>query len=294
MMPTMEPATATTTKPSESSARRTILLSIAIILTALLGVFASRFTISARGTVAPDLFLSTQPAFSIAVVLVTMIVAFLIALPLSRHINAAVSLFVLGCAFATYAMQAGTIADLVFLNGSMTCAAIETLLWSAFISIAAIIIFRVGGPLPDVPAINDEGTFAGEIFHKRGLLSLLAGIAAIPVLIFTLVGPTKGQSIGACVMAGIVTAVIARLISPRSQPILLFAVPAFVIGAAQLVLALSSSDSPDIAFGIGTLSPLRVPMPMDIAAGSLCGVAIGLGWSKGLVKKDPDASPLSG
>jgi hypothetical protein len=29
-------------------------------------------------------------------------------------------------------------------------------------------------------------------------------------------------------------------------------------------------------------------MPADVAAGSMCGVAIGLGWSRGLVKRDAD------
>ena len=104
-----------------------------------------------------------------------------------------------------------------------------------------------------------------------------------------MVGASKGQAIGASAIAGVITAVIGRMIAPRAQPILLFAMPAFAIGAAQLALAFIAPMSPDIAFVNATLSPIQVPMPMDIAAGSLIGVAIGLGWTKGLVKHEPSS-----
>jgi hypothetical protein len=267
-----------------------VVLCIVIIIVALVGVFASRFCVSPRGAVSPALLASTQPALAIAAVLVAMIVALLIALTLAKPINAVVSLFALGCAFAAYAMQTGTISDFVFLGANMKLAAVETILWGVFIMLAAMIAFRVGGALVDVPAHDRDGTFIGEIFHKRAIMSLLAGLAAIPVLIFTLVGASKGQAIGACAIAGVITAVIGRMIAPRAQPILLFAMPALVIGVAQLVLAFTGAAvSPDIAFVNGSLSPIRVPMPMDIAAGSLLGVAIGLGWSKGLVKPEPSS-----
>ncbi|MSR34844.1 MAG: hypothetical protein EXS12_08655 [Phycisphaerales bacterium] len=274
---------------AESSVRRTVLLFIVIIIVALLGVFASRFSVSPRGAASPALLVATQPALAIAAALAAMIVALLIALTLAKPINAVVSLFALGCAFAAYAMQTGTIADFVFLNTNMKLAAVETIAWSVFIAIAAMIAFRVGGALVDVPAHNRDGTFTGEIFHKRALMSLLAGVVSIPVLIFTMIGASKGQAIGACVIAGVITSVIGRLIAPRAQPILLFAMPALAIGVAQLALAFATTISPDIAFVNATLSPIRVPMPMDIAAGSLIGVAIGLGWSKGLVKHEPSS-----
>ena len=274
---------------AESSVRRTVLLFIVIIIVALLGVFASRFSVSPRGAASPALLVATQPVLAIAAALAAMLGSLLIALTLAKPINAVVSLFALGCAFAAYAMQTGTIADFVFLNTNMKLAAVETIAWSVFIAIAAMIAFRVGGALVDVPAHNRDGTFTGEIFHKRALMSLLAGVVSIPVLIFTMIGASKGQAIGACVIAGVITSVIGRLIAPRAQPILLFAMPALAIGVAQLALAFATTISPDIAFVNATLSPIRVPMPMDIAAGSLIGVAIGLGWSKGLVKHEPSS-----
>ena len=278
------------TPAAESSVRRTVFLCIVIIIVALVGVFASRFCVSPRGAASPALLVATQPMPAIAAVLVAMIIALLITLTLAKPINAVVSLFALGCAFAAYAMQTGTISDFVFLGANMKLAAAETIVWGVFIMLAAMITFRVGGALVDVPAHDRDGTFAGEIFHKRAMLSLLAGLAAIPILLFTMVGASKGQAIGACAIAGVITAVIGRMIAPRAQPIVLFAMPALVIGVAQLVLAFTGAAvSPDIAFVNGTLSPICVPMPMDIAAGSLLGVAIGLGWSKGLVKPQPSS-----
>jgi hypothetical protein len=44
----------------------------------------------------------------------------------------------------------------------------------------------------------------------------------------------------------------------------------------------------DARFASGSLNPILCVMPADVAAGSLCGVAIGLGWSRGLVKRDAD------
>ena len=279
-----------TAPAAESSVLRTVVLCIVIIIVALVGVFASRFCVSPRGAASPALLVATQPMLAIAAVLVAMIIALLITLTLAKPINAVVSLFALGCAFAAYAMQTGTISDFVFLGANMKLAAAETIVWGVFIMLAAMITFRVGGALVDVPAHDRDGTFAGEIFHKRAMLSLLAGLAAIPILLFTMVGASKGQAIGACAIAGVITAVVGRMIAPRAQPIVLFAMPALVIGVAQLVLAFTGAAvSPDIAFVNGTLSPICVPMPMDIAAGSLLGVAIGLGWSKGLVKPQPSS-----
>ena len=62
-----------------------------------------------------------------------------------------------------------------------------------------------------------------------------------------------------------------------------------VLGVAQLMLAGPAMGTLDARFASGSLSPILCAMPADVAAGSLCGVAIGLGWSRGLVKRDADA-----
>jgi hypothetical protein len=61
-----------------------------------------------------------------------------------------------------------------------------------------------------------------------------------------------------------------------------------VVGLAQLMLAGPAAASLDARFASGSLNPILCVMPADVAAGSLCGVAVGLGWSRGLVKRDAD------
>ncbi len=40
------------------------------------------------------------------------------------------------------------------------------------------------------------------------------------------------------------------------------------------------------AFVAGTLPAMSLPMPIDYAAGSLMGVAMGIGWAKGFLHHD--------
>jgi hypothetical protein len=91
-------------------------------------------------------------------------------------------------------------------------------------------------------------------------------------------------------LAGVAAAVGARLIAANEQPILIFAAPVIVIGIAQLVLAGQVGGALDASFASGSLNPILCAMPADVAAGSLSGVAAGLGWSKGLVKPTEEAA----
>jgi hypothetical protein len=157
-----------------------------------------------------------------------------------------------------------------------------------FTAIAWPALFRVGGPLPDVPNPDPDQSFTAGLLRPRALVSLAAALAAPAVLAFTMVGASKGQAIGACTLAGVATAFGARLIAAHEQPILLFAAPCIVVGLAQLLLAGPVMGSLDARFASGSLNPILCAMPADVAAGSMCGVAIGLGWSRGLVKRDAD------
>jgi hypothetical protein len=266
---------------------RTIVTALCIVTCALLGLLASRFMVGMRGSAPAAILQSANPALATIAVVALMSAALAVAASIARPINAAVSLFALGCAVATLSMRSGNVSEAVFAHASFRWLGAETLAWGAFVALASVVAFRVGGPLPDVPMADPEQSLAAALGRPRALLAALGGIAIVPVLLFTLVGPSKGQAIGACVLAGAATAVVARLYASREQPVLLFAAPVLVLGAVQLALAGATVGTLDATFAAGSLSPLLVAMPSDVAAGSLCGVAIGLGWSKGLVKPDP-------
>jgi hypothetical protein len=273
----------------ESGASRTILTSLCILTCGLLGLLASRFVMGSTGTAAPALMDAAHPAIAAAAVVVCLGAAVAIACALARPVNAAVTLFAVGCGVAAFAMRTGTLPDAVFHAAGFRWLGVETLAWSAFVATAAVAAFRVGGPLPDVPWLDPDQSFVQSILRPRAMLALVAGVAAPAVLAFTLVGTSKGQAIGACTLAGIAVAVGSRLIAPREQPVLVFAAPVLAIGLAQLILGVAPGGGLDVAFASGSLNPILSAMPADAAAGSLCGVAIGLGWSKGLVKREPEA-----
>lgn len=268
---------------------RTVLTGLCLVTCASLGLLASRFAVGPRGVVAPALLDATVPALATVAVLGCLAVGAALACAIARPINAAVALFCVGCGVAAFAMRGGTVADAVFQGGMFRWLGAETLAWGLFVGSVAVMIFRVGGPLPDVPAPDPDQSFVAGLLRPRALVSLAAALAAPAVLAFMMVGASKGQAIGACTLAGVATAFGARLVAAHEQPILLFAAPCVVLGVAQLMLAGPAMGTLDARFASGSLSPILCAMPADVAAGSLCGVAIGLGWSRGLVKRDADA-----
>jgi hypothetical protein len=58
------------------------------------------------------------------------------------------------------------------------------------------------------------------------------------------------------------------------------AVPVFAFGLAQALTAAASSGPIDAAVATGSLPGWSRAMPIDVAAGTLIGVPVGLGWSK--------------
>lgn len=267
---------------------RTVLTGLCLVTCALLGLLASRFAVGPRGVVSPALLDAAVPALATLAVLGCLAVGAALACAIARPINAAVALFCVGCGVAAFAMRGGTVADAVFQGGMFRWLGAETLAWGLFVGSVAVMIFRVGGPLPDVPAPDPDQSFVAGLFRPRALVSLAAALAAPAVLAFMMVGASKGQAIGACTLAGVATAFGARLVAAHEQPILLFAAPCVVLGVAQLMLAGPAMGTLDARFASGSLSPILCVMPADVAAGSLCGVAIGLGWSRGLVRRDAD------
>jgi hypothetical protein len=90
----------------------------------------------------------------------------------------------------------------------------------------------------------------------------------------------KGQALGTAVVAGALTAIVARRLQPGVQPILLMAAPVLARGLAQLFTALTLTAPLDVAVTSGALPGWSRAMPIDVAAGALIGVPVGLGWSK--------------
>ncbi|MFO0962477.1 MAG: hypothetical protein U0625_06165 [Phycisphaerales bacterium] len=238
------------------------------------------FLLSTRGVAGPGMMDAVHPAGAALALALGLGAATAIACVVGRLINAAVGLCVLGFAVAIVSMRSGTVLDAAFDGDALLPLACETLGWSVAVAVMSAIVFRVSGPLPDIPARDPKGPFRAEIFNTDSLRGLVAGAAMVVLLWFAARTEMKGQALGAAVCGGIATAFAGRRLLGNSQPILLFAAPVLAAGIAQLVTALTFKVPLVDAAVSRSLMGWSVAMPLDIVAGALVGVPLGLGWTR--------------
>jgi hypothetical protein len=163
--------------------------------------------------------------------------------------------------------------------GPPSLLAVETFGWAVLVLAATMIVFRLGRPMGDVRT-DEHGRHPHPILSLDALKAAGAGLLMLPVVWLVAQSPMKGQVIGAALLGGAAVGAAGRAISPHVQPILLFASP-IVFGAVGQVIAAALLKSPlEEAFVADTIPALLLPMPADYAAGSIMGVAIGLGLVK--------------
>jgi xanthine/uracil permease len=152
---------------------------------------------------------------------------------------------------------------------------------------ATLVVFRLGGPLPDV-RLDKPGRSPHPLFSLDALKAAGMGVLVLPIVWLVAQSPMKGQVIGAVFVGAMAAGAAGRLISPNAQPILLFFSPVLfgvvgcVIGAALLKAPLEE------AFVADAIPSLLLPMPADYATGSLMGVAVGLGLVKSHIHHEED------
>lgn len=274
----------------KSALQNSILVVGLLIGAVLLGLSVGSLA-SIRGVPGPTILQSASPALAAATMLVLLVPATVIAIVVGRMLNAVVGLFVLGASLATLSMQCGTIEDLAFGGGNLVATAIESIVWAVVVGILAVAVLVGSGPLPDVPRRRDS--WVAEFLDSGQAIFLAVGLVALPVVWLVVATPLKGQAIGGTILASAAVGFVGRLVAPRLQPALLFAMPVLAGAAGALIANFNLSGSLADAFVSGSLSRLAYPMPLDWASGALCGVAIGLGWARGFVKIEaPSDAPL--
>lgn len=216
-------------------------------------------------------------------------VSWFVALGVGKAVNTAVGLFAAGCVLGVYAMRSGTVLDAAFDAASPAGIAIVSIVYAVLAGGLSWSTFVFAGPLPDMPADPDELPEHGfGAFRPRQLVAALASIAAVVVVVFMAQTDSKGQAIGAMTLGAMLAAMLARSIRARTQPVVVFAAPALALGLAQLALSFASGPGFDDDIVKGTVAPILRLMPMDIAAGSLCGVALGYGMTKSGGSEEPE------
>ncbi len=241
---------------------------------------------SVWGVPGPTFALAESPAQAAMVVAALLVPVVVIAIVVGRVLNPARGLFVVGASLAVLSMQCGTIEDFAFAGGSLSSMALETLIWAGVVALIAVVVISAAGGLPEVPP-SPRGMVA-DLIGPGLLLFLAAGLVAVPVIWLLETTPLKGQAIGATLLASITVGVLGRVLAPRSQPALLFCVPLLAGAAGAAFAARGLEGSIADRFVDGSLSRLAYPMPLDWAAGALCGVSIGLGWSRSFLRSDAE------
>jgi hypothetical protein len=175
-----------------------LFLGIAACILVMLPVLP--FLASPRGVAGPTCTDAVHPATAALALGLGSAVCCAIACVVGRLINAAVGLFVLGCGLAVISGQSGTILDAAFDGDSLLPIAFETIAWSGAVLLMSAIVFRVSGPLLDLPARTKGGAFIHEVFNSDAGRALAAGLLAVAVMYLLSCTELKGQAIGAAVV----------------------------------------------------------------------------------------------
>ena len=238
------------------------------------------FLASARGVAGPTATAAMHPAMAAMALILGSAACCAVACVVGRIVNAAVGIFVLGCGLAIISGRSGTIIDAAFGGEKLLPIALQTLGWAAAVAAMSAVVFRVSGPLLDMPARTPGGPVPAEVFYADAFRGLAAGLLAVLAMWALSRTELKGQALGSAVVGGVATAMLGRRLVGSSQPILLMAAPVLAVGVAQLWTALTFQGALDLAVAQRTLPGWSVAMPIDIAAGAMLGVPIGLGWTK--------------
>jgi hypothetical protein len=118
---------------------------------------------------------------------------------------------------------------------------------------------------------------------------MAALIAAALVTWLVAVEPLKGQTIAACMIAGVAAGGFSRAASPRDgalTPVPALIAMALLAAAGPLSALVVTGSSNVVSAAIGhKLFALAMPMPFDWLAGAFWGVPLGLSWAESMVEK---------
>ncbi|MFM1833262.1 MAG: hypothetical protein RLZZ461_1578 [Planctomycetota bacterium] len=265
--------------------KRYAALILGLAAVAIVMSMASGSLVSWRGVPGPTVGVAIEPVRAIVMLVVCLTVCFGIAVFVGRMVNAAVAAFVVGGGLAVLSMQCGTHVDLMFAGAAPFSIAIETMVWAIAVLLVAAGLMRLTGPLPDQPW-NEARTATDpkSIFDAEAVRGAAGAAVALVAVWAVAANDLKGQAIAATTIAGVGAGLAGRMLAPRVQPVLLFAAPLVFIAIGQAWTGFSGVDS-IAAWSMGKASGLGIPTPLDAAAGSLMGVAMGLGWSRSFVEE---------
>ena len=285
--------------------QRNLAILLGMVICGAIALQALPFLTSPRGGLGPLVLQSQTPMMAVLAAIACTLIAAVVAGGVGRYSSAAAGLFVLGVGLYVLDGRLHTVAEPALgvtgvgvgagdphLDGRqvMVKIGIETLLWAAISLAAVCVVFRIAGPLrdiePDVSGHKPSPWVSGDAFR-----STACGVLVLPLVWVIAQSPMKGQMIAATFFGSVLAGLAGRLVSPHVQPMLLFVSPMVFGAAAQIIAAMILKPPLDVAFATQTLSKFSLVMPLDYAAGSLAGVAFGLGWARSFLHHEEEAVP---
>lgn len=254
------------------------------------------YTYSPKGVIGPTILQAESPLGAGIAMILGLAAASIIGAVVGRLSNAIVGLFVVGVGLGVLALRFGSIQDVAFAEGgSLPLLALETVLWAVAVLGSTLLVFRLAGPLPDfVPEDDDDHETTWRRWTLRGAAG---GVVMLPIVWLIARSELRGQTIAATIIGGLFAGLLARLLSPNTQPRLIFAATCMmgavghIIGA--LIVGRSAGGGLDEVYVASALPTISYALPIDYAVGSLIGVAMGLGWAASFLQHEEEAAGTS-
>lgn len=274
--------------------QRHIVIVIGMMIAGFICLQAAGYLMSPRGDMGPLVLQSGSPFSAMAAVVVCVALAAVVASAVGRMINAAVGLFVLGAGLFVLDGRLDTMREFALSVSGISPSwplillAVEGVFWCVLVMAATWFVFAIAGPLKDIEP-NGNGRRPNPLMSGAALKCAACGVLMLAAVLVIARSPMKGQMIGVTFLGGTMAGLVGRLISPHVQPLLCFASP-ILFGAFGYVIAGFMLKTPlDEAFVSRSLPGLVLPTPLDYAAGSLMGVAFGLGWARSFLHHEETA-----
>ena len=257
---------------------RVFIVTLALVVAAGIGSWASGDFLASRGGLGPTILQSQSPVSALTGVFLSVHLVAFIGGFIARLSSVLTGMFLVGFSLFALSLQLHGATEFVLIGGNIYMLILESAAISIVVLMGAMIVFGLGGPLRDVQKIEE-----GHQPSTQNSSILFISIAIIPVVWLIATTPEKAQVIGATTVGGIAIGFLARQFTPSVQPVLFYAIPT-VVGGVGYFVASMMGPTDDIALVQQTISPLLYPMPIDYAAGSVMGVSIGLSWAASLAQ----------
>ena len=257
-------------------------------------LLAIPYTYSLKGVVGPTILQAQSPIGAGIAMVVCLTAASIVGAVVGRLINAIVGLFIVGVGLGVVALRFGSIQDVAFAgDGSLRLLALETVLWAGAVLGSTLVVFKFAGPLPDFVADDEDEESAWSLLTLRGAA---AGVVMLPVVWLIARSELRGQTLAATIIGGLFAGLLARLLSPHTQPRLIFATACLMGTVGHIigtfVVGRSALGGLDEVYAASALPTISYALPIDYAVGSLIGVAMGLGWAASFLQHEHEDDAL--